>query len=478
MNKERVILIMDNRSIYEVDAADTDLRVKPFSLPNPTRLDTLVTFQPDELISQLGLDGVRKVAILDFECLDKQIRQSVGLKLLNGKWRVANMIATYLGKEEREWMVDEFEELLKELTRCYRKMKEFGAGEWQRIKEIEIPVNKVLYETQAKGIFFNNEALGPMCHDLHKQLYGYKNKIQLELGYSGDDLISYLNRHHIDHRLHGDPSDTEIKHICRQYPELEPFWKVKVTERNLNCLLMLSSVNRDQELCRPLFKGFASSTGRIFLRDPALQNLSRKFRMLLKQNLNPDWRYEYIDYGQFEAGILAGVTKNEKLQRLYEEDKIYEKLASMTGTDRDTAKIYFYCFIYGGIISKGAERFFEAYDLKHTVETVVDNAIKQGYVSTDLGNKRIVSGEDDRYWILNHYIQGMSSLVFKQALINVKSTFFDKVELVLPVHDAALFKVHHDIETESLIVQFKEAFEKWIPGSVPVIKEKDFFGDD
>ena len=108
MNKERVILIMDNRSIYEVDAADTDLRVKPFSLPNPTRLDTLVTFQPDELISQLGLDGVRKVAILDFECLDKQIRQSVGLKLLNGKWRVANMIATYLGKEEREWMVDEF----------------------------------------------------------------------------------------------------------------------------------------------------------------------------------------------------------------------------------------------------------------------------------------------------------------------------------------------------------------------------------
>ena len=47
--------------------------------------------------------------------------------------------------------------------------------------------------------------------------------------------------------------------------------------------------------------------------------------------------------------------------------------------------------------------------LKHTVDTVVDNAIKQGYVTTALGNKRIVSGEDDRYWILNHYIQACVS---------------------------------------------------------------------
>lgn len=474
MNKERVVLIMDNQSIYEIDAADADLKVKSLSLMTPLCLDTLITFQPDELVSQLGLEGVQKVDILDFECLDKQIRQSVGLNAPTGKWNAANMIATYLGKEERKWKEEEYEELLKELTLCYRKIKEMGSEEWQRIKDIEIPINKILYETQAKGVYFNNDEIDHMCSELHKELYDYKNKIQLDLGYVGDDLISYLDQHHIEHNLHSYPSDTEIKNVCKQHPECEPFWKVRVAERNLKCLMILSAINREQNLCRPLFKGFASSTGRIFLRDPALQNLSRKFRKLLKQDLDSNWRYEYIDFGQFEAGILAGVSKNKKLQKLYEEDKIYEQLAAMTNTDRDTAKIYFYCFVYGGIMRKGTERFFEAYDLKNTVDKIVDEAIKLGFVKSALGNKRVIK-EEDRYWILNHYIQGTSSLIFKQALINVKSAYFDKVELVLPVHDAALFKVHKEIDTEQLVTQFKDAFTKWIPESKPVVKKKDFF---
>ena len=256
---------------------------------------------------------------------------------------------------------------------------------------------------------------------------------------------------------------------------MKPFWKAKVNERNLRCLMLFAAVNRGQNICKPVIKGFASSTGRIFLRDPALQNLSRKYRNLLKADLDKDWRYEYIDFGQFEAGILAGLTKNERLQKLYEEDRMYEQLGDMAKTDRDTAKIYFYCFIYGGVVRKGTERFFESYKLKNTVNKVVDEAIKLGYVATPFGCKRVINDENDRHWILNHYIQGTSSLIFKQALLNVNSVFSDKVQLVLPVHDAALFKVHKDVETESIIEQFKEAFVKWIPGSKPVIKEKDFF---
>ena len=475
MKRERVLLILGNREIYETDIADETLKVKRFSLAEPMRLDTLITFQPDELISQLGVEGVKQVDILDFECLDKQIRQSLGLNAVVGKWNAANMIATYLGKDERKWKEEEYEELLKDLALCYRELKMRGKDEWQRIEDIEIPVNKILYETQAKGIFFNHEETDSMCGDLYRKLYGYKNKIQLELGYVGDDLISYLNTHKIEHHLRKDSSDPEIKYVFKLHPEIEPFWKVKVTERNLRCLLLLSSINRDHNICRPLFKGFASTTGRIFLRDPALQNLGRIYRPLLKGDLNPDWRYEYIDFGQFEAGILAAITKNEKLQKLYEEDRIYEALASMTKTDRETAKIYFYCFIYGGIVSKGADRFFNTYDLKNTVNKVVGEAMKQGYVCTPFGNKRMIQGEDDSSWILNHYIQGTSSLIFKQALINVKSTFFGKVELVIPMHDAALFMVHKDVKTDSIISQFKAAFVKWLPESKPVIKVKDIY---
>lgn len=475
MNIERVILILDNQSIYEVDVADEEMKVKKLSLHSPIRLDRFITFQPDELVNQLGLEGVKKVDILDFECLDKQIRQSEGLATTTGKWSISNMIATYLGKEERKWNEEEYEELLKNLVLCYREMKKRGKDEWKRIEEVEIPVNRILYDLQAQGVYFDCEAVDPLCSELHKQLYEYKNQIQLDLDYTGDDLVSYLNVHGIEHHLQGSPSDTEIKYVCKQHPELEPFWKAKVSERNLRCLMLFAAVNRNQHFCKPVIKGFASSTGRIFLRDPALQNLSRKYRKLLKEDLDSDWRYEYIDFGQFEAGILAGLTKNERLQKLYEEDKIYERLAGMTNIDRDTAKIYFYCFIYGGIVRKGAEQFFELYKLKNTVDKVVEEAIKMGYVATPFGCKRVIKDEKDQHWILNHYIQGTSSLIFKQALLNVNSVFSDNVQLVLPVHDAALFKVHKDVETDGIIAQFREAFVKWVPGSKPVIKVKDFF---
>ena len=128
----------------------------------------------------------------------------------------------------------------------------------------------------------------------------------------------------------------------------------------------------------------------------------------------------------------------------------------MSKTNREEAKIMFYCFVYGGIISKGAENFFKLYNLKDAVEREVEKVFQQGYVETALGNRRVVTCEDDKKWILNHFIQGTSSLIFKQALINVNASFCNTVKLVLPVHDAALFKVYKDVETDRIIEQFKQ----------------------
>lgn len=476
MKRERIILIMGVQSIYEVDASDKNLEVKKFSPHAPMRGDTFITFQPDELINQIGTDAIQKIDILDFECLDKQIRQSIGPAAIKEKWSVANMLATYLDEKEKKWQEEEYAILLKKLAQCYCVIKEKGKDEWLRITEIEIPINRILYEVQSKGIFFKHDEIEPLCEKLHKRIYEQKNRIQLNLGYAGDDLISYMNIKGMEYHLSNNPSDLELKNICKKvYPELEPFWKAMVEERNLRCLMYLSAGRLDSDVCRPLFKGFGSSTGRIFLRDPALQNLSRKFRKLLKEDLEAGWRYEYIDFGQFEAGILAGISNNQKLQSLYENDCIYEKLAEMSKTNRDEAKIMFYCFVYGGIISKGAENFFKVYNLKDTVEQEVEKAFQQGYVETALGNRRVVTCEDDKKWILNHFIQGTASLIFKQALINVNAIFSNTVKLVLPVHDAALFKVYKDVETNRIIEQFEQAFVKWIPGSKPVVRIKEFF---
>lgn len=473
--KKEIVVYFDDTDAYQIDIANPNKMAEKFSQQSPKMNLIIVTFQPDLLINYIRED-LCLCDILDFECLDKQIRQSVGLDEPKGKWSVPNMLSAYLDIEEKSWDYEDRFELMKLLADCYVRMKELGAGEWERIEKIEMPVNRILYKVQLDGLYFKNEGIEPLCSELHRKIYGYKNKIQLELGFTGDDLESYLRLKSIEY---GNLDDNEVRHLCIERPELEPFRKIRNHKRNLNCLITLSAVRDGSNQCKPLFKGFGSSTGRIFMRDPSLQNLNRKYRSLLrKEPLPDDYRYVYVDFGQFEAGILAGLSGNEKLKDLYENDGIYEKLLSMSNlTDSDLAKTAFYCFVYGGIIWKGTESFFAEYGLKDVVDTVIGQASTDGYVQTQLGNKRKMKNETDTKWIVNHYIQGYSSLIFKQALIDVHQQFGSKVALQIPMHDAALYIVHSDVTTESIIDTFKNAFTKWIPDCKPVVKEKDFFND-
>lgn len=473
--KKEIIVYFEDADAFQIDIAAPNKMVEKFSQYEPKEDLRIITFQPDLLINYIGED-VCKCDILDFECLDKQIRQSVGLAEPKGKWNIPNMLSAYLDIEEKSWEYEDRFGLMKLLADCYVRMKELGAGEWERIEKIEIPVNKILYKAQLDGLYFKNEGIEPLCSELHRKIYSYKNRIQLELGFTCDDLESCLRLKNIEY---GSLDDNEIRHLCNEHPELEPFRKIGNHKRNLNCLITLSAVRDGSNLCKPLFKGFGSSTGRIFMRDPSLQNLNRKDRTLLrKEPLPDDYRYVYVDFGQFEAGILAGLSGNEKLKDLYEKDGIYEELLSMSDLkDRDLAKTAFYCFVYGGIIWKGTESFFDKYGLKDVVDTVVGNAATDGCMQTHLGNKRKMKNESDTKWIMNHYIQGNSSLIFKQALIDVHQQFGSKVALQIPMHDAALYIVHSDVSTESIIDTFKNAFRKWISDCQPVVKEKDFFND-
>lgn len=471
MKKEIVVMIEDGGAI-QIDVSAID-KVEKFSLHYPISDLRIITYQPDLLINLIGHNSYR-CEILDFECIDKQIRPSIGLEEPENRWNIPNMLATYLNVEEKNWQFEEREELLKQLAECYLKIKEIGTDEWKRIEKIEIPVNKVLYEAQINGCYFNNEGIESLCAEIHKSIYDYKNRIQLELNYTDDDLETYLRLKKIKF---GTLSDNEIKWLCKQNQELEPFWKIRREKRNLDCLINLSAMGKGTNICKPIYKGFASTTGRIFMRDPSIQNLRRKYRNLLRNDaLLFGYRYLYVDFGQFEAGILAGLTGNKKLQKIYENDTLYEKLAAMSKLeDRDAAKVAFYCYVYGGIVSKGTESFFDLFGLKGISDKTVEESIERGYISSPFGNKRVVRSESDKKWIMNHYIQSTSSLIFKQALIDVYNVYRSNAKLLIPMHDAALYMVNSSVPTESIINVFKDAFNKWIPNSKPVVKEKNFF---
>ena len=86
--------------------------------------------------------------------------------------------------------------------------------------------------------------------------------------------------------------------------------------------------------------------------------------------------------------------------------------------------MYFYSFcLWRNSTQRCRSIFLKNTTSKNAIEKFVNKALKKGFVDTPLGNKRIINNVDDKTWILNHYIQGLSSLVFKQALINVDNNF-------------------------------------------------------
>lgn len=433
-----------------------------------------ITYQVDELLHQIPFDDNVFPDILDFECLDHEIRQSVFGIDKEWKWSVSDMLKTYLGIDKKEWDENEKRDFIILLKKCYLKMKELGVSELERIKKIELPVNKILYKEQRKGIYFNITEAREKCKELHHDLYQIKNKIQDDYGII---IPVYENFAKLIGFSSTEPNHDKLKYYAKLHPELEDYRILQKAEKNYNTLMLIAASRADNNTCYPMIKPFGSSTGRIFLKEPSLQNMKKEYRRFLVDNSKLEkYKYVYFDYSQFEAGIIAGLTDNEELKNLYKEGLIYDTLAKKTGVNRDIAKTYFYIYTYGGIKASGAEDFFNHYCSSNILESLLKKSVKNGYVETSLGCRRMISPTiENKNWLMNHLIQGTSSLIFKQAIIDTNVLISPDERLLLPMHDGALYLLRKDKDTKPFIDKYKAAFTKWIPGMEPIVKEKNFF---
>lgn len=473
--REIVAIILDN-VVYGLDVEEgksveelSKIRVFGYN-------DCLfITYQVDELLHQIPFNENAFPDILDFECLDHEIRQSKFGFDGEWNWSVANMLRTYLNIDKKDWEEKDKLNLLVHLKKCYIKMKEIGESELERIKEIELPVNKILYKEQKKGIYFNITMAREKCRELHRKLYQLKNSIQEDYGIIIPNYENFAK--FIGFSSLSEPSHDKLKYYAKYHPELERYRELQKAERNYNTLMLIAASRADNNTCYPMIKPFGSSTGRIFLKEPSLQNIQKEYRkFLIDDSINDVFKYVYFDYSQFEAGIIAGLTNNVELKKLYHDEQIYDKLAQITRVNRDMAKTYFYIYAYGGIIPDGTSDFFNHYCSNDILKALLKDSKKKGYVETRLGCRRMISPTiENKNWLMNHLIQGTSSLIFKQAIIDTNVLISSDERLLLPMHDGALYLLRKDKDTKPFIDKYKAAFTKWIPGMEPIVKEKNFF---
>jgi DNA polymerase-1 len=247
------------------------------------------------------------------------------------------------------------------------------------------------------------------------------------------------------------------------------------------------------------FNQALTTTGRLSSSNPNLQNISVRDedgKMIRKAFFYQDNNLEILslDYAQIELRVLASLSKCKNMLEIFKShEDIHSSTAKLifhldrepTSEERRKAKTVNFGIVYGisdwglaerlGVDPKEAKiiinNFFKAFpEIAEFLSSVVDEALKNGYVSTLLGRRRYLreihdsnyqARESAKRAAMNAPIQGTAADLIKLAMIDVYKALKDghfKTKMVLQIHDELIFKVPSE-EKEKVYNLVKDIME-------------------
>ena len=363
-------------------------------------------------------------------------------------------------------------------------------------QHLEKPLSAVLARMEARGISLDTEYLLQLSEELGKE-------------------ISYLEAE--IHRLAGHPfnvnSRDQLEVILYDELKLSPGRKTQ-TGRRSTAASALEELQGQHEIIErilsyreltklkntyldPLprllhpktgrlhtrFNQTGTATGRLSSVDPNLQNIpirteiGRRIRKAFRAA--PGMKLVVADYSQIELRVLAHLSGDENLIRVFREGKdIHAQTAAwMFGLDLDqvggeqrrAAKTINFGVLYGmsahrlsnelSIPYAEAERFIERYFASYPrvrawIEQVLADARQKGYVETMFGRRRFVADLDARIrsvreaaerMAFNMPVQGTAADLMKLAMVKLQPELEGlEAHLVLQVHDELLVEAPAD----------------------------------
>ncbi len=334
-------------------------------------------------------------------------------------------------------------------------------SEWKRFIKVEVPVANALLNDLWQGVDFDAEKLGAFREqiefDYYKALKSFSTKHDLPLDVPSDKkLEKILENAGFD--LNNESMNYLLEFISLENDlgeDVQNLQKLKVTRDALN------GISHKKSKTFPYVITQGTRTSRILLKSPALQNISKKYRSILIPATGK--KYSYVDYDQFEVGIMGVLSGDPVLLELYQQNDLYQDMAEKLFEDssmRKQAKKLFLSYAYGmtrknlfkAAISLGSTKIKvkEAFDQFGVFETwkktIAKELTESRKIGTSMGNyfylqhnhnpsaKEIRSG-------ISQKVQGTGALIFKMALLEINKQ--QQFRMVLPMHDALL--VEHDI---------------------------------
>jgi DNA polymerase-1 len=254
-----------------------------------------------------------------------------------------------------------------------------------------------------------------------------------------------------------------------------------------------------------------AATGRLSSADPNLQNIPVKgdYGLRIREAFiaPPDHTLICADYSQIEPRILAHLSQDERLIRIFSQGEdihmatameIFRLPAGQISKEmRRAAKTVVFGIVYGispfglaaniGVSQAEAKKYIETFFERFSaVKALMDHNIAQakekGYTTTILGRRRPIPelqsadptqrGFGERMAV-NSPIQGSAADLIKVAMINVNRRLHDELpgtKMILQVHDELIFEApDQDVEhAKQLVGSEMEATGVQLGLSVPL----------
>ena len=254
-------------------------------------------------------------------------------------------------------------------------------------------------------------------------------------------------------------------------------------------------VNPDTGRLHTSLNQTVAATGRLSSTDPNLQNIPVKgdYGLRIREAFvaSPGHRLLCADYSQIEPRILAHLSQDERLLKVFERSEDIHRATAVeifnlapdqiTRDMRRIAKTVVFGILYGispyGLsqtlgISQGEAKshidaYFEQYGgVKRFLDRTIEDARARGYTTTIMGRRRPIPelqsadpnqrGFGERMAV-NSPIQGSAADLIKMAMIGVSRTLradLPDTKMILQVHDELIFDVpEQHLERASQLVK-------------------------
>lgn len=445
-------------------------------LLNPLKND----YQPEDIASEyLGLTIPGKAQRFGKTPLKKAVEENekevmeYACFLAYVDWMAAPVLKERLGQTGMERLMEEIEMPLSYVLYCMEKegvkvkpdeLRAYGEALNGRIGELEESIHRIA------GCDFNINSPKQLGEVLFEKM-GIPGGKKTKTGYStAADVLDKL---------------------APDYPIVEEVLEYRgLTKLKSTYAEGLAAYIGEDNRIHSTFNQTITATGRISSTEPNLQNIPMRMELgrLIRKVFVPEEGFVFTDadYSQIELRVLAHMSEDAQLIEAYKMDEDIHRITAskvfhtpfeeVTDLQRRNAKAVNFGIVYGissfglsqdlSISRKEAAEYIEQYfatypEVKKFLDRQVENAKKEGYVTTMFGRRRPVPELSSSNFMqrsfgervaMNSPIQGTAADIIKIAMIRVWRRLKEEnlsSRLILQVHDELLIETAEE-ETEKV----------------------------